>query len=147
MMAMREIRVATMKEEEQREQEEDKTETKTAVEKGIMAWKRARASSQRTSRTTKDGETDKKKSCQKVAAKMTMRIVMVVVVKARRMIRESTPKRSRVQGDSLSRHVQFSSVITTVSVFNPENSLLLRRSVLGSQIVDYRRNILCFPPH
>ncbi|CAB1115921.1 unnamed protein product [Ectocarpus sp. CCAP 1310/34] len=86
MMAMREIRVATMKEEEQREQEEDKTDTKTAVEKGIMAWKRARASSQRTSRTTKDGETDKKKSCQKVAAKMTMRIVMVVVVKAGRMI-------------------------------------------------------------
>jgi hypothetical protein len=37
--------------------------------------------------------------------------------------RESTPKRSRVQGDSLSRHVQFSSVITTVSVFNPENSV------------------------
>ncbi|CAB1108163.1 unnamed protein product [Ectocarpus sp. CCAP 1310/34] len=57
MMAMREIRVATMKEEEQREEEEDNTETKPAVEKGIMAWKRARASSQRTSHTTKDGET------------------------------------------------------------------------------------------
>ena len=36
---------------------------------------------------------------------------------------ESTPKRSRVQGGSLGRHVQFSSVIATVSVFNPENSV------------------------
>ena len=86
MMAMRDTRVATMREEEDRAHEEDKTRNKTAVEKGIMAWKRARASSQRTSRTTKDGETVKKKRCQKVAAKMTMRIVMVVVVKARRMM-------------------------------------------------------------
>ena len=76
-----------MREEEERAQEEDKTKIKTAVEKGIMAWKRARASSQRASRTTKDEETDKKKkSCQKVAAKMTMTIMMVVAVKARRMM-------------------------------------------------------------
>ncbi|CAN0572360.1 unnamed protein product, partial [Ectocarpus sp. 12 AP-2014] len=31
-----------------REREEDKTETETAVEEGIMAWKRARVSSQMT---------------------------------------------------------------------------------------------------
>ena len=88
MIAMRDIRVATMKEEEERAQKEDKTKTKTAVEKGIMAWKRARASSQRTSPTTKDAETDEKKSCQKVAAEMTMRM-MVKVVKARRMMEKA----------------------------------------------------------
>ena len=73
--------------------EEDKTKTKTAVEKGIMAWKRARASSQRTSRTTNDEETDKKKSCQNVAATMTMRIMMVNSSgESKKDDGESTPK-------------------------------------------------------
>ena len=91
MAMMRETRVATMREEKDRAQEEDKTKIKTAVEKGMMAWKRARASSQRTSRTTKDGETVKKKKRQKVAAKITMRIMMVAVVKARRMMEKALP--------------------------------------------------------
>ena len=61
-----------MREEEERAQEEDKKKAKIAVEKGTMAWKRARASSQKTSRTIND--VDKQKSCQK-AAKMTMRMI------------------------------------------------------------------------
>ncbi|CAN0508507.1 unnamed protein product [Ectocarpus sp. 8 AP-2014] len=56
---------------EEREREEDKTEIKAAVEEGIMAWKRARASSQITFPTTNDAGLERK--CREVAMKMTVR--------------------------------------------------------------------------
>ena len=66
---------------EEKEREEDKTKIKTAVEEGIVEWKRARASNQMTSPTTNDAGPEKE--CPKIVVK---RMIKLVVVHARRMM-------------------------------------------------------------
>ena len=124
MMAMRETRVATMREEEDRAQEEDKTRNETDSGRegnhGVEESKSFEPEDLPHNKRRRDSQEEEmpKSCCQNDDENSDDSSG------ESKKDGKSTPKRSRVQDSSLGRHVQFSSVIATVSVFNPENSVV-----------------------